>query len=906
MPLAPGSRLGRIRIDALIGAGGMGSVYRGFDERLERAVAVKEVHAAQNSPAVRTRFLREARALSQLDHPNICRIYDVLERADGDYLILELIEGETLRERMTRVLSRDEVLRVVLQVARVLVVAHSRGIVHRDLKPDNIMLTRAGEVKVLDFGLARFSGDAPASELAEAQDFSTDDVEKTAVLGRAPSATAPDPAHTVGGSLVGTVTYMSPEQARGLPLDGASDVYSLGVLLFELLSGHRPYGEVESYGSILVLVRSAAIQWRDFGRRDLDLLLRRLLALHPKDRPTAEQAVADLEKALARPARIRRRWWAGAVAAAVLAIVAGSVAGMRTVAESRAVLAENRGRRIAVLPFRNETGDASLRWVEVGLSELVSGGLSTVRGASIVPPEDTLRTMRGLGLAPSAALPESQRVRLLEALDADALIESAVVAEEREKYTIRFTAAARDRVEAPREVTSSVLTDAANQMVRQLALRLDPASLPADLRSSYSGDPFVNMAYAIGQQEDLVRGPKASVQYFAVAADRDPEFAPAKLELAEARNSMGEHAEADRVLGEVMQLAKRRGDERMRAAALIRLASFQNGRSDFAGGERAAGEALRIGVALRDAKLVMGARNALGAVAWRTNRVARAEEMFRAALAAAVSLRDLRGQATSTNNLALAVEAGGNADAAAEALFGQALKLADRVNDRELAARVLGNLTSIYVESGRSAQAEPYVRRQIAIAREVGDSTSEILGCFNLAILLYSRGVEEEAIGLAARAAEVAARANQPRFEAMARSSVATARTKRGELAAAGKADAAAIALLPRLGADVESANDIHLGHAYWLTRMKRLTEAERVIAQSERDFRVNSRSLRMRARIAYERGDYRAAGALVERAHALGEQWLRQDEMMREAFLQSAKTGKPSTIPFEQPVQHN
>jgi tetratricopeptide (TPR) repeat protein len=484
------------------------------------------------------------------------------------------------------------------------------------------------------------------------------------------------------------------------------------------------------------------------------------------------------------------------------------------------------------------------------------------------------------------------------------LIESSVVAEEREKYTIRFTAAARDRVEGAREVTSSVLTEAANQMVRQLALRLDPASLPADLRSSYSGDPFVNMAYAIGQQEALARGPKASVQYFAVAADRDPDFAPARLELAEARNSMGEHAEADRLLGEVMQHAKRRGDERTRAAALIRLAAFQNGRSDFAAGERAAGEALRIAVTLRDATLMMGARNVLGEAAWRTNRVARAEEMFRSSLATAVSLRDLRSQATLTNNLALAVEAGGKGDAAAEALFGRALQLADRVNDRELAARVLGNLTSIYVDSGRSAKAEPYVRRQIAIARELGDSTSEILGCFNLAILLYSRGMEEEAIGLAAQAAEVAARANQPHFEAMARSNVATARTKRGELVAAGKADAAAIALLPRLGADVESAAEVQLGHAYWLTRMKRLTEAERVIAQSERDFRVSSRGLRMRARIAYERGDYRAAAAIVERAHALGEQWLRQDEQMREAFLESARTGKPSTIPFEQTVQ--
>jgi len=881
----------------------MGSVYRGFDERLERPVAVKEVHAAHRSSAIRTRFLREARALSQLDHPNICRIYDVLERVDGDYLILELIEGETLRERIARGITRDEALRIALTIARVLVAAHSRGIVHRDLKPDNVMITKSGEVKVLDFGLARFAGDLPAAEVEEL-DFDADDIEKTAVLGRVQATTAPDASRTSAGTLVGTVTYMSPEQARGLPLDGASDVYSLGIVLYESLSGHRAYGDTESFAELLVRVRGAAIQWRDFGRRDINTLLRKLSSHHPGNRPTAAEAANMIDRALARPTRVRRRWLAASFAFALLLVLGGTMAAVRSYAESRAVFAENRGRRVAVLPFRNETGDASLRWVERGLSELVTGGLSAVRRAAVVSTDDTLRTMTGLRIAPGATLTDEQRRRLLDALGADALIESAVVADEREQYTIRFAASARDRVESPRQVTSSVLTEAANQMVRQLALRLDPSTTPAGLRTRYSADPFANTAYAIGEQEDLARGPKVSSQYYAVAVDRDPDFTEAKLALAQTKAKMADHAEADRLIGEVLQLAQRKGDRRLRAEALMRLAHTRNMRADWAGSERYASEALRIAQDLADAKLAMDIRTVLGEPLWRTNRLDRADETFRAALATAVQLRELHMQAQLLNNIALVAEAR-RRHAEAERLYNAALKMADRVNDRELSNRVLGNFTSIYVQTGRTALAEPLVRRQIAIGRELGDTASEILGLFNLAILIYTRGAEEEAIATMEQAVAAAVRAKRPRFELLGHASLTTARTKRGELDIAQREDSAAMTLLPAVGGDVEGRSEVLLAHSYLLTRLGRTEEALRFIEMTEQEWRVSARGMRMRARVAYERRDYRKAAELIERAYAMGDQWLTQDLQMRGAFLESAKTGRPSTIPFEAPVSH-
>jgi serine/threonine protein kinase len=907
VPFEPGARLGRIRIDALLGVGGMGSVYRGFDERLERAVAVKEVHAEHRSSAVRARFLREARALSQLDHPNICRIYDVLERSDGDYLILELIEGETLRHRMARGIPRDEALRIALQVARVLVVAHARGIVHRDLKPENIMLTAAGEVKVLDFGLARFSGDAPPSALHAVRDpelpSSSDDWEKTAVLGTQGETTEPDPSRTSAGSLVGTVTYMSPEQARGLPLDGASDIYSLGVVLYEMLAAVRPYGDADSLNDVLLRVRGGRIEEHDFGRRDLNVLMARLTALQPRDRISAEEAVEAITHAVEQPMRMRRRWLSVAAGVAIVAVLVAAAFAVRRFTALQSVLSDTRGRRIAVLPFRNETGDRALRWVEGGLTELVTGGLAGIRGATVVRPQDTIRTMRGLHIAPGKPLTQPQRAQLLQALDADALIESAIIKEERDTYTIRFAAASREKVDQPREVRSSVLTEAANEMVRHVAMRVDPKSAPADLHDRFSSDPFANMAYAIGQQEAMGRGPKAAVLYYAVAVDRDPDFARAKLVLAEAKNALGEAVEADRLASEVAAWASRRKDSRERGNALVTLAGFRNTRSEYSAAEQAGDEALRIAIAIRDEDLNMSAQNVLGEAYWRTNRLQRAEEAFRLAYRMAVAQRELRAQAVLLNNIGL-VEEAQQRDGEAEASYERALRLADRINHQELIATILGNFATIYVKTGRAADAERVVRRQLTLARELGNGAAELSGLVNLAILLYSRGEEVEAIELTAQAADVAKRLNIPRIEALARSNIATALTKRGDLAAAKKANEAALALLPRVGDDADSIADLQLGNAYWLIRSGRVDEAERVIAETERTWRVGARGLRYRARAAYERGDYTRAAVIMNRAHALGEQWLAQDEMMREAILESARTGKPSTVAFEQPIK--
>jgi serine/threonine protein kinase len=221
MPLAPGTQLGPYEITAPLGAGGMGEVYRARDTRLERTVAVKILPAQFSSDPVRKqRFEREAKTISSLNHPHICVLYDVGHQDGMDYLVMECIEGETLARRLEKG-PLDQVLKYGMQIADALDKAHRSGVVHRDLKPGNIMLTPTG-AKLLDFGLAK-----PAAPLTS-----------VAMLTAAVTQSSP---MTEQGAIVGTFQYMSPEQVEAKELDGRSDIFSLGAVLYEMLTGQRAF-----------------------------------------------------------------------------------------------------------------------------------------------------------------------------------------------------------------------------------------------------------------------------------------------------------------------------------------------------------------------------------------------------------------------------------------------------------------------------------------------------------------------------------------------------------------------------------------------------------------------------------------------------------------------------------------
>ena len=232
--LQSGSAVGRYRIDALIGAGGMGQVYRARDPRIERDVAIKVLPADYAADAERLRrFEQEAHASGALNHPNVLTLYDV-GTADGrPYLVMELLDGETLRDCVGRgAMPAARACEIAAAIARGLAAAHARGIVHRDLKPENVMVTRDGRVKILDFGIAKLRVRDPNLD----------------------QRTVPTPLRTAADTMLGTAGYMAPEQIRGEPTDERADLFALGAMLFELLTGRRAFdreSRVETLNAVL-------------------------------------------------------------------------------------------------------------------------------------------------------------------------------------------------------------------------------------------------------------------------------------------------------------------------------------------------------------------------------------------------------------------------------------------------------------------------------------------------------------------------------------------------------------------------------------------------------------------------------------------------------------------------------
>jgi eukaryotic-like serine/threonine-protein kinase len=274
MPLTPGDRIGPYEVIASLGSGGMGEVVKAHDSRLGRDVAIKVLHGDMTTDETRKqRFIQEARAASALNHPNIITIYEINQERGMDYLVMECVDGKTLDQLIPEGgMTVEAIQRIAVQLADALAKAHAAGIVHRDLKPGNVMVTADGAVKVLDFGLAKLS---PL--------ISTDTMATVSVETSTP--------HTQAGMIVGTLSYMSPEQAQGRLVDGRSDIFSLGAMMYEMASGKLPFQSDSGIGLLAAILRDEPAPLANA----LDPIIRRCLRKAPADR---FQTAADLRAAL--------------------------------------------------------------------------------------------------------------------------------------------------------------------------------------------------------------------------------------------------------------------------------------------------------------------------------------------------------------------------------------------------------------------------------------------------------------------------------------------------------------------------------------------------------------------------------------------------------------------------------
>jgi TolB-like protein/Tfp pilus assembly protein PilF/predicted Ser/Thr protein kinase len=500
-----GRTLTHYRIVESLGAGGMGAVYRAHDDRLGRDVALKLLlPECCPGEADRERVRTEARTLARLNHTGIAALFDIDREGDADFLVMEFVPGEPLDRRIAAgPLAEGEVLALGIQIAEALAAAHEEGVVHRDLKPGNIVVTPRGQIKLLDFGIATLIRSGATRDA-------------TTTTGSVPSA--------------GTLAYLSPEQVLGRPAGPASDLYALGVVLYEMATGRRPHGD-EPAPALLYAIAHTTPPPPSTVRPDLspalDALLRRLLEKDPARRPaSAAEAAEALRDCVRSPD--------------------GAAAGGLLLARS-----------VAVLPLENLSGDPAQDFFADGMTDAVIGQLARIRALRVISRTSVMRYKGG-----GRRLPEIARELAVGHVVEGTVARSA----ERVRVSVRLIDAAADQqvwaetVERGAGDVLALQADLARAIAEGIRVRLTPGEA-ASLAGARPVDPLAYESYLRGRYhwarrraEDMRR----SIELYQATIQRDSRYAPAWSGLADAWA----------ILTEQNEVPVAEGAEQARSAAL--------------------------------------------------------------------------------------------------------------------------------------------------------------------------------------------------------------------------------------------------------------------------------------------------------------------------------------------------
>ena len=513
MPLTAGTSLGPYQIDAPLGAGGMGEVYKATDTRLDRTVAIKVLpeHVAAD-PDLKQRFEREAKTISSLNHPHICTLFDIGEQDGIDFLVMEYLEGDTLADRLAREgpLPTDDAVRYASEIASALDKAHQWKIVHRDLKPTNVMLTDSG-AKVLDFGIATRMADVALETATRATTSLTD-----------------------AGGIAGTVPYMAPEALRGEPADARSDVWGLGVLLYEMLGGRRPFTGSTGVEVTSAIMRDPPAPLSSTVPSGLASIVQRCLAKDPVRRyQRAGEVRAALQAVSTVP--VASPIWAGpglsrpgvmALTGAVVLVV--SLLGWQLLGTPGApapTVGPASATALAVLPFDNLSGASGRDFMSEGMTDALITELSKIQALNVASRASVMRFQ-----GTDDSVPEIAR-----ALGVDALVGgSVVVVGDQVRVTAQLIDAATGQnlwaESYDREFTNILALQ--SEIARAVATEVRVTVTPEEAASLATSRPVNRQAYEayLAGRYFMLRFPAGlpeAVEAFEQSIAEDPGFAPA-------------------------------------------------------------------------------------------------------------------------------------------------------------------------------------------------------------------------------------------------------------------------------------------------------------------------------------------------------------------------------------------